>query len=126
MVAENDRINQLIVQNALEERGHTAVVTNTWAEALATLEKEPFDVVLMDVQMPDIDGFAATALIRERERATGAHISIVAMTAHAMPGYRERCLEAGMDGYLSKPFLPVDLLAAIEDVVWDQRHGDGR
>ncbi len=126
LVAENDRINQLIVQKALEERGHTAVVTNTGAEALATLEKEPFDVVLMDVQMPDIDGFAATASIRERERATGAHIPIVAMTAHAMPGYRERCLEAGMDWYLSKPFLPVDLLAAIEDVVWDQRHGDGR
>ena len=125
LVAENDRINQLIVQKALEGHGHAAVITNTGAEALSTLEKEPFDAVLMDVQMPDMDGFAATASIRERERQTGAHIPIVAMTAHAMPGYRERCLEAGMDGYVSKPFLTADLLAAVEDAVRDRRHRNG-
>src|SRR6202011_264927 len=81
------------------------------------LERQPFDLVLMDVQMPEMDGFEATARIRPREQGTGRHIPIVAMTAHAMKGDRERCLEAGMDGYVSKPIQARELLRAIEQLV---------
>ena len=80
------------------------------------LERERFDLVLMDVQMPEMDGFEATARIRKREEATGVHLPVVAMTAHAMQGDRERCLGAGMDAYLSKPINVKDLLAVLEAV----------
>ena len=86
-------------------------------EALAALDRQPFDVVLMDVQMPEMDGFEATAAIRARERATGGHIPIIAMTAHAMKGDRERCLAAGMDGYVSKPLRPQELFEVLERLV---------
>ena len=75
-------------------------------QALERLENESFDLVLMDIQMPEIDGFEATAAIRKKEEATGTHLPIIAMTAHAMQGDRERCLAAGMDGYISKPIKP--------------------
>jgi len=83
-------------------------------EVLDALAEQGFDVVLMDVQMPEMDGFEATAAIRERERSSGKHATIIAMTAHAMKGDRERCFEAGMDGYVSKPLLAEALYAAIE------------
>ena len=83
-------------------------------EAVARRPTRSFDVILMDVQMPEMDGFEATAAIRQRERDTGAHIPIVAMTAHAMAGDRERCLAEGMDAYVSKPLRPDDLLATID------------
>ncbi|HKV09691.1 MAG TPA: response regulator, partial [Thermoanaerobaculia bacterium] len=82
-------------------------------EALAALEREAFDVVLMDAEMPGMDGFQATAAIRAREASTGAHVPIVAMTAHASPGDRERCLAAGMDDYVAKPIRPVDLIERV-------------
>jgi signal transduction histidine kinase/ActR/RegA family two-component response regulator len=103
LLAEDNLINQKLAVHLLERQGHTAVVAENGRVALAAFEKQVFDVVLMDVQMPEMTGFEATAMIRERERLTGGHIPIIAMTAHAMTGDRERCLAAGMDGYLSKP-----------------------
>jgi CheY-like chemotaxis protein len=95
-------------------RGHTVVVAGNGREALAALEKDRFDVVLMDVQMPEMDGLEATAAIRREERATGAHVPILAMTAHALKGDRERCLAAGMDGYLTKPVRAESLYQVLE------------
>jgi two-component system, sensor histidine kinase and response regulator len=114
LVAEDNLINQRLAVRWLEKRGHTVVVAANGQKALAALEKQSFDVVLMDVQMPDIDGFQATAAIREKEKTTGKHLHIVAMTAHAMEGDREKCLAAGMDGYIPKPIQPKEMFAAIE------------
>jgi two-component system, sensor histidine kinase and response regulator len=114
LLAEDNVVNQLVALKRLTRRGHTVVVAKNGLEALAALERETFDLVLMDVQMPEMDGLEATAAIRQRESATGAHTRIVAMTAHAMIGDRERCLAAGMDGYLSKPLNPHLLFAAVE------------
>jgi CheY-like chemotaxis protein len=114
LVAEDSAINQEVVVGLLRLRGHQVVVTNNGDEALAALEREAFDVVLMDVQMPDMDGFEATARIRHREQAGGGHVPIIAMTAHAMAGDCERCLAAGMDGYLPKPVVPDQLYEAVE------------
>jgi two-component system sensor histidine kinase/response regulator len=113
LVAEDNAVNQLFTVRALEKAGHRVAVANNGKEVLATLEREAFDLVVMDVQMPVMDGFEATALIREKEKGTGEHIPIVALTAHAMKGDRERCLEAGMDGYLPKPVQKKGLLSAI-------------
>jgi signal transduction histidine kinase/DNA-binding response OmpR family regulator len=114
LLAEDNVVNQRLAVRLLEKRGHTVVVANNGREALAALEREPFDLVLMDVQMPEMDGFEATAAIRARERATGAHIPIVAMTAHAMRGDEERCLAAGMDDYIAKPIQVAEFQAALE------------
>jgi two-component system sensor histidine kinase/response regulator len=92
------------------------VVVSAGREALAALAQEPFDVVLMDVQMPDMDGLEATTAIRRWEQETRIHVPIIAMTAHAMQGDAERCLAAGMDGYVSKPIKPEDLYAAIDSI----------
>src|SRR5207237_10635666 len=113
LVAEEKALNQKLVVRLLEKQGHRAVVASNGQEALAALQKQAFDLILMDVQMPDMDGFETTAAIRAGELAAGGHIPIVAMTAHAMTGDRERCLEAGMDGYVSKPIQASELLAAI-------------
>jgi two-component system, sensor histidine kinase and response regulator len=93
------------------------MVTGNGREALEELEKESFDVVLMDIQMPEMDGFEATAAIREKEKLTGAHIPIIAMTANALKGDEEKCLQAGMDGYVSKPIQTKELIATIERLV---------
>jgi CheY-like chemotaxis protein len=98
----------------LKARGHDVVVASNGREALATLDRESFDLVLMDVQMPVMDGFEATAAIRSQERESGAHVPVIALTAHAMSGDRERCLETGMDGYLAKPIRADELYAAVE------------
>ena len=103
LVAEDNAVNQLVAVGMLERAGHRAVVAGNGREALALLERESFDLVLMDVQMPELDGFETTAAIREREKASGGHLPIVALTAHAMKGDAERCLAAGMDAYLTKP-----------------------
>ena len=87
----------------LEKRGHRVVLAGNGREALEALEKGSFDLVLMDVQMPEMDGFQATAAIREKETGTGSHLPVIALTAHAIKGDRERCLTARMDGYLTKP-----------------------
>ena len=93
----------------LEKRGHRVKVVANGREALESLEQESYDLVLMDMQMPEMDGFEATGELRKREKQTGLHTPIIALTAHAMKGDRERCLEAGMDGYLSKPIRAQEL-----------------
>jgi len=117
LLAEDSIVNQKVAVGLLSLRGHSVVVVNNGIEALDSLEKKSFDVVLMDVQMPEMDGFEATRLIRRKEQTTGEHLPIIAMTAHAMKGDRERCLEAGMDGYISKPIEAVELYRAIESYV---------
>lgn len=114
LVAEDNPVNQRMVAAFLEQRGHASVMAADGRAAVASLEIEAFDVVLMDLEMRGMDGFEATAAIRDRERTTGAHIHIIAVTAHAGPESRRRCLAAGMDGYLSKPLRYGELIAAVE------------
>jgi signal transduction histidine kinase/DNA-binding response OmpR family regulator/HPt (histidine-containing phosphotransfer) domain-containing protein len=115
LLAEDNVLNQRVAMGLLTRRGHDVHLVENGREALAALERDAFDVVLMDVQMPEMDGLEATAEIRRREAARGGHVRIVAMTAHAMNGDRERCLSAGMDGYLSKPVNAAMLYAVIEN-----------
>jgi len=103
LVAEDNPVNQEVIIRALQKMGHTPVLAQTGKEALALASAEKFDLIIMDVQMPEMDGLAATRAIRGREKDSGTHLPIFAMTAHAMKGDRERCLEAGMDGYITKP-----------------------
>jgi CheY-like chemotaxis protein len=117
LLAEDNPVNQKLAVRLLEKQGHVIAVAANGKEAVEMVEHQPFDVVLMDVQMPEMDGFEATAAIRRREQDTGRHIPIVAMTAYAMKGDRERCLAAGMDGYISKPVQPRELWEAIEKFV---------
>jgi two-component system sensor histidine kinase/response regulator len=114
LLAEDNLVNCAVAVGLLTRRGHHVVVAGNGVEAIAALERESFDVVLMDMQMPVMGGLEATTRIRERERHTGGRVRIVALTAHAMQGDRERCLEAGMDGYLSKPIDRFELYVAVE------------
>lgn len=109
LIAEDNVVNQRLVSRLLEKRGHQFVVAANGREVLEAVEKQSFDIVLMDLQMPELDGFEATAALRAREANHGTHLPIIALTAHAMKGDRERCLAAGMDGYLSKPIRPQEL-----------------
>jgi PAS domain S-box-containing protein len=120
LLAEDNKINQLVAARMLAKRGHTVVIAGNGIAALAALDEtgsDGFDLVLMDVQMPDMDGLEATRSIRAREQSTGAHLPIVAMTAHTMKGDEQRCLAAGMDGYASKPFQIEEILATIDRVL---------
>jgi two-component system, sensor histidine kinase and response regulator len=121
LLAEDNAVNQTLAVRLLEKRGYTVTVAPNGRAALAALEKESFDLVLMDVEMPEMDGFQATASIREREKSTGLHIPILAMTAHALKGYEEKCLAAGMDGYVTKPIRTTELITAIENAL--RSHG---
>jgi CheY-like chemotaxis protein len=114
LIAEDLPENQEVLVGLLKTRGYLVEAVSNGREALAALEARSFDIVLMDVQMPEIDGIEATGAIRAKEKVSGAHLPIVAVTAYAMPEDRERCLEAGMDGYLSKPILSHELFATIE------------
>jgi signal transduction histidine kinase/CheY-like chemotaxis protein len=117
LLAEDNEVNQMLATRVLQKRGHHVVTVVNGKEALARLESQHFDLVLMDVQMPEMDGLTATRHIRAAEKASGGHVHIIAMTAHAMKGDRERCLQAGMDGYISKPIQTRELFQAIDDVV---------
>ena len=118
LLAEDNAVNQRLAVRVLEKQGHSVAVAGNGKQAVAAWERAetagtPFDLILMDIQMPEMDGFEATHLLRAREQETGNHIPVVAMTAHAMKGDRERCLEAGMDDYVSKPLQVEKLLAVI-------------
>jgi two-component system sensor histidine kinase/response regulator len=114
LLAEDNTVNQKLATRLLEKMGHRVTLAVNGAEAARAHAAEKFDLVLMDVQMPEMNGFEATARIRERERITGEHVPIVALTAHAIRGDRERCLAAGMDDYLSKPLNASALAAKLE------------
>jgi signal transduction histidine kinase/CheY-like chemotaxis protein len=116
LLAEDNPINRKLAICLLEKQGHSVTVANDGAEAVAAVRDGEFDVVLMDVQMPNMSGLEAAAVIRTRERGSGRHVPIVAMTARAMKGDRERCLEAGMDGYVSKPIQPGHMMEVIARV----------
>src|SRR5713101_7762365 len=121
LLAEDNPVNQRLASRLLEKRGHSVVVAVNGREALAALEKESYDLVLMDIQMPEMDGYEATAAIREAERDSGRHQPVIALTAHAMKGDREKCLAAGMDGYLSKPIRPQELDEVLEEYLRNQQ-----
>jgi CheY-like chemotaxis protein len=116
LLAEDNPVNQTLATRILERLGHKVQVVNNGKEALAQAQAEEFDVILMDVQMPEMDGLEATAAIRNAEAGTGKHVPIVAMTAHAMKGDREKCLSAGMDEYLSKPIRIDELKRAMCEI----------
>jgi len=121
LLAEDGLVNQKVAVSLLEQRGHGVTVANNGQEALAALDGGVFDVVLMDVQMPTMVGIEATARIRQKEAGTGRHIPIIAMTAHAMKGDRERCLAAGMDGYIAKPIRAREFYEIVEGMAADAR-----
>jgi CheY-like chemotaxis protein len=119
LLAEDNAVNQTLAVRLLEKWGHAVTVAGDGRAALAALEKTGFggfDLVLMDVQMPEMDGLETTAAIRVKEKVTGGHIPIIAMTAHTMKGDRERCLAAGMDGYISKPVQAQELFETVENI----------
>jgi two-component system sensor histidine kinase/response regulator len=120
LLVEDNPVNEVLATRVLERRGHEVTVARNGTAALKALEKQTPDLVLMDVQMPEMNGIEATAAIREGELKTGNHLPIIAMTAHAMSGDKERCLAAGMDGYVSKPIRPDDLFAVVEQVLSTQ------
>jgi signal transduction histidine kinase/DNA-binding response OmpR family regulator len=126
LVAEDNPVNQKLAQHLLERRGHTPVVVGNGREAVELIRRDGFDLVLMDLQMPEMDGFEATAAIRARERRLcGPRVPIVALTAHAMQGDRRRCLDADMDGYVAKPIKPVELFEVIDRVMAAARTAQG-
>ena len=114
LLAEDNPVNQRVAARLLEKRGHQVALAANGREALAWLDRERFDLILMDVQMPELDGIETTAIIREREQREGGRIPIVALTAHAMQGDRERCIDAGMDNYVNKPIDAVKFLEVVE------------
>jgi len=120
LVAEDNAVNQKLIHRLLEKRGHRVCVASNGVEALERLAEERFDALLLDLQMPELDGMETCKRIRAGEEATGAHLPIIALTAHAMAADRERCLRAGMDGYLSKPIQVTELVAALRAVSPDR------
>jgi two-component system, sensor histidine kinase and response regulator len=116
LLAEDNPVNQQVVLGMLRKWGQTAAIASNGREVLAALERDTFDVILMDVQMPEMDGLETTSRIRTKEMQVGGHLRIVAMTGHAMKGDRDRCLAAGMDDYLSKPIKSDDLYAVLQRV----------
>jgi CheY-like chemotaxis protein len=116
LLTEDNPVNQKLACRILEKAGYTVVVAGNGREALAELDRSTFDVVLMDVQMPELGGYETVQILREKERLTGQHVSVIALTAHAMKGDRERCLAAGMDDYISKPIRRGELLSKILEV----------
>jgi CheY-like chemotaxis protein len=117
LLVEDSPVNQKLAVAILSRKGHDVVVANNGLEGLRAFKSQPFDVILMDIQMPEMDGLEATRAIRATEKSNGHRIPIVAMTAHALKGDRERCLNAGMDEYLTKPIHAKRLLDTVQSVV---------
>jgi len=126
LVAEDEESIRILATKLLERRGHTVVTVKNGLEAVQELAKDHYDVLLMDVRMPVMDGLAAIREIRRREHDTGRHIPVVALTAYATEGERERCIQAGMDSYVSKPFEPEDLYEAVEQAAEKKTMNDER
>ena len=124
LLAEDNLVNRQLARKLVEKQGHQVIVAENGTEVLRSLERESVDLILMDVQMPEMDGFEATAAIREKERESGEHIPIIALTAHAMKGDRERCLTAGMDDYLSKPIRSQELYDLLDRYAPKSRETD--
>ena len=116
LIAEDNLVNQKLAARLLEKQGHTSMIANNGREAVEAWETEAFDAVLMDMQMPVMDGLEATREIRAKEQQLGKHVTIIAMTANAMTGDRERCLEAGMDEYIPKPVDVMKLVEVLEKI----------
>ena len=114
LVAEDNAVNRAVARGLLERRGHAVTLVSDGEQAVHAAKDATFDTILMDVQMPGMDGLEATKVIRAAEQPTGRRVRIVALTAHARDEDRLRCLEAGMDGYLSKPYGPEELYGALE------------
>ncbi|MBI5247905.1 MAG: response regulator, partial [Desulfomonile tiedjei] len=114
LLVEDNLVNQTLAVRLLEKRGYSVSVSNNGKQAFQALGQDSFDLILMDVEMPEMNGFETTRIIREKEKTSGGHIPIIAMTAHAMDGDRERCLNAGMDAYISKPVSSEELFSMIE------------
>jgi len=121
LLVEDEFVNRTLAITLLEREGWRVACAENGTKALEILEKEKFDLVLMDIQMPEIDGYTVTAIIRERENERGDHLPIIAMTAYAVKGDREKCLAAGMDGYISKPIRPDLLRLEIESILQDMQ-----
>jgi two-component system sensor histidine kinase/response regulator len=117
LIAEDNPVNQLLLTRLLEKRGHSVKVAANGRLALESAAKVSYDLLLMDVQMPEMDGMEATRVLRERESKTATHLTVIGVTAHAMAGDRERCLQAGMDGYLTKPIRPTELGELLDRLV---------
>jgi two-component system, sensor histidine kinase and response regulator len=120
LLAEDNALDQTIAVRILEKRGYSVTVVPDGQAAFEAYQAGRFELVLMDIQVPRMDGFEATAAIREREKVTGGHIPIVAMTADALVGDREKCIASGMDGYISKPIPTSEMLATIERMLGDK------
>jgi len=114
LLVEDNLVNQRLATRMLEKRGHRVVVAANGREAQETLEKAKFDLVFMDIQMPEMDGIEAISAIRQKEIGTDRRLTVIALTAHAMKGDREKCVTAGMDDYLSKPIRPQELDEVLE------------
>jgi CheY-like chemotaxis protein len=114
LLAEDNPVNRTVAVRLLEKFGHRVTVAHNGRQALDAIAAETFDVVLMDVQMPEMDGFEAATIIRQHERARGGHLPLIALTAHAMKGDEERCFAAGMDAYVSKPIDAAQLVGTIQ------------
>ncbi|MBV9848249.1 MAG: response regulator [Armatimonadetes bacterium] len=125
LLAEDSPVNQRLAVRTLEKRGHTVTVAGDGRQAIAAVERERFDLILMDVEMPEMGGIEATAAIRAGEQGTGAHVPIIAMTAHTEQEALDRCLAAGMDGYTTKPLKAEELFAAIGRMVSTPADGAG-
>ena len=117
LLAEDNAVNQVLAASLLKKHGHRVSIAADGLEALELIEREQFDLVLMDVHMPRLGGYDAARRIRAAEREAGGHLPIIALTAQAMKGDRERCLEAGMDGYVTKPLKIAELFTAMHEVL---------
>ena len=126
LLAEDNRVNQRLAARLLEKGGHVVVLAEDGARALEELQKQSFDLILMDVQMPVMDGVQATAAVRQKERISGTHIPIIAMTAHAMEGDRERFLASGMDGYISETRSLPGTIRCDREPPWAEHRTDGQ